>query len=249
MQSLERILNQVAEDGFAILDGVFAPEHVGKMLGELSQALHSPADAASIRSSGGSVYAARNVLTLWPAAARVCDQTPLPEVLSAVLGPGYGLVRVLFFDKPPDRTWALPWHKDLTIAVRDNSLPSRVFSKPTRKEGVPHVEAPVQLLEQMATLRIHLDDVTDENGPLRVAVGSHRTGKELAPSELPARDILVQAGDVLLMRPLLSHCSGASHQGTHRHRRILHLEFAASAELPDGFAWHEFRRARPSKPA
>jgi hypothetical protein len=37
------------------------------------------------------------------------------------------------------------------------------------------------------------------------------------------------------------HNSGRSHAGTARHRRILHLEFAAAPELPKGFAWHTFR--------
>lgn len=48
------------------------------------------------------------------------------------------------------------------------------------------------------------------------------------------------ADDVLAMRPLISHSSGASKSGTHRHRRILHLEFAASPHLPDGMQWHDF---------
>jgi hypothetical protein len=52
--------------------------------------------------------------------------------------------------------------------------------------------------------------------------------------------ILVSAGDVLLMRPLLAHSSGNSHEGTQRHRRIVHLEFASAAPLPDEYEWHDF---------
>ena len=47
-------------------------------------------------------------------------------------------------------------------------------------------------------------------------------------------------GDVLLMRPLVAHSSGRSHPDTPRHRRIIHLEFAAAAELPDGYEWRDF---------
>jgi ectoine hydroxylase-related dioxygenase (phytanoyl-CoA dioxygenase family) len=133
----------------------------------------------------------------------------------------------------------------LTIAVRDNGLSTPVFCKPTRKAGVPHVEAPVEILEQMVNVRIHLDEVTDENGPLRVLPGSHRTGKELRFADLSPRSILVAAGDVLLIRPLLAHSSGNASPNTHRHRRILHLEFAANAELPDGYSWHDFRAGSP----
>jgi hypothetical protein len=46
---------------------------------------------------------------------------------------------------------------------------------------------------------------------------------------------------VLLLRPLVAHCSGKSHPDTERHRRVLHLEFAAAPDLPDGYAWHDFR--------
>jgi ectoine hydroxylase-related dioxygenase (phytanoyl-CoA dioxygenase family) len=167
----------------------------------------------------------------------------LSDALTAVLGPEFGLVRTLYFDKPPERTWSLPWHKDLTIAVRENRLPSDRFTRPTRKAGVPHVEAPQELLESMLFARIHLDDVTEENGPLQVAPGSHQTGKSMVLGNAHPQNILVQRGDVLLIRPLVAHCSGRSHPETRRHRRILHLEFAASPTLPDGYAWHDFVRA------
>jgi hypothetical protein len=229
------------QDGFALLPGLFTAEAAEEIARTLARVLAAePEEDGPIRSQEGTVYAARNVLALWPDANILWRRSSLPDVLAAVLGPAYGLVRVLFFDKPPRQTWALPWHKDLTIAVRDNRLPSSRFGKPTRKAGVPHVEAPREVLESMLTARLHLDDVTDENGPLKVRHGSHRAGKALVPDETPPHTILCRRGDVLLMRPLLAHCSGRSHPDTRRHRRILHLEFAASADLPDGYAWHTF---------
>jgi len=231
---------QVERDGFVVLRQVFDPQHVEAMLTGLTAALAGGADnEGAIRSEAGVVSAARNVLRLWPPAATIWRQPALVEALADLLGPAFGLVRVLFFDKPPEASWALPWHKDLTIAVRDNRLPSERFCRPTRKAGVPHVEAPVDVLQEMLTARIHLDDVTEENGPLLVVPGSHRSGKSLA-LDAPPVAVLAGQGDVLLMRPLLAHCSDRSRPGTRRHRRVLHLEFAATPELPDGYAWHEF---------
>jgi hypothetical protein len=237
-------VRQVEDKGFAVLAGVLAPAEADLVAADLTDALAGPsAMKGALHSEEGFLYAARNVLTLWPGAVTCWRVTPLPEVLGALLGSRFGLVRALFFDKPPRQTWALPWHKDMTIAVRDNRLPSARFAKPTRKAGVPHVEAPEEVLASMLTLRLHLDDVTEENGPLKVIPGSHRSGKRLLLGDVAPEPILVRRGDVLLMRPLLAHSSGRSHPETTRHRRILHLEFAGSPHLPDGYAWHTFLQA------
>src|SRR5262249_46939672 len=153
---------------------------VDAILDELMSAFAGDADGSTLRAADGSIYGARNLLRLWPAVVDAWKQAPLPTLLQDMLGPRFGLVRVLYFDKPPEQSWALPWQKDRTIAGGNNRLPSPQFSKPTMKVGVPHVEAPRWLLQQMLTLRLHLDDMTDENGPLRVVPGSHR-GDESRP--------------------------------------------------------------------
>jgi hypothetical protein len=239
------------EKGFALLRGVFPSAEVDAMVAGLADALSREAGSEGpLRAQTGGVYASRNVLDLWPPAAWIWRRPALLEPLDALLGPHFGLVRVLYFDKPPGQTWSLPWHKDLTVAVRDNRLGGSRFRNPTRKAGVSHVEAPEEVLEQMATVRIHLDEVTEENGPLKVLPGSHDTGKRPAGEAGLAHTVFAGRGDVLLMRPLLAHCSGPSRADTTLHRRILHLEFAGTPELPDGYAWHQFvsgsRLARPA---
>jgi ectoine hydroxylase-related dioxygenase (phytanoyl-CoA dioxygenase family) len=241
VSSADRVCRQIAREGFAILSGVYSAEEVRSIIAELSRVLDASHNKlGSIRNSEGVTYAARNVMTIWPPVITMWRRPVLLGILQAILGTQYGLVRVLYFDKPPEQSWCLPWHKDMTIAVRENQRPSSQFTKPTRKAGIPHVEAPQEVLEGMLTARIHLDDVTQENGPLRVAPGSHVLGKTLRIDEADASSVLVAGGDVLLMRPLLAHCSPHSDPGTARHRRTLHLEFAASKDLPEGYAWHDF---------
>ena len=233
-------LVQLERDGFVVLPNVFDAEFVAGMVRDLDAVFaERGAEESAIRGEAGTVYAARNVLALWPPARDAWRRGALPDVLAAALGPGYGLVRALYFDKPPGQTWALPWHKDLTVAVRDNRRPGTHFSKPTRKAGVPHAEAPLAVLQRMLTARVHLDAATADNGPLKVLPGSHRAGKSLELSGEP-HTVLAAAGDVLLMRPLLAHCSGKSRPDINFHRRVLHLELAAGEELPDGYAWHDF---------
>jgi ectoine hydroxylase-related dioxygenase (phytanoyl-CoA dioxygenase family) len=250
VEAMPKLTNQLGElerDGYTVLPDVFRDEAVAAIIRGLEGVFAERAGMeASIRGDEGTIYAARNVLELWPTAANVWRVAPVPQLLAAVLGPCFGLVRILFFDKPPQQTWALPWHKDLTIAVRENRLPSQHFRNPTRKAGVPHVEAPLSVLQSMLTVRIHLDHVTEENGPLKVVPGSHRTGKALTLDLARPAHILANRGDVLLMCPLLAHCSGKSHPETTRHRRILHLEFAAALDLPDGYLWHDFIPGLPS---
>jgi hypothetical protein len=225
-------------DGFYLLRGAFSPADCDRLLAEWEAACATDANGV-MRSAAGAVYGARNILDLWPNALALLRQPALADAVREVLGPDFGLVRILYFDKPPGESWALPWHKDLAVAVKDNRLPSAEFERPTTKYGVPHVEAPAWLLDRMLTARLHLDEVTEENGPLRVLPGSHRDGKDSTGSANEVR-VLCDRGDVLLMRPLLSHCSGHSHAETTRHRRILHLEFSGVRDLPDGYEWHTF---------
>ncbi|MCC9643609.1 phytanoyl-CoA dioxygenase family protein [Rhodopirellula sp. JC740] len=227
-------------DGFQILRAAVTSEVVSELLQVCSDSLADESASVRARSSRGHVYAARNLIGNLPQVETVWQTGRLLAFLHQHLGQHFGLVRALFFDKPPDRTWALPWHKDTSVAVKDNSLPSDHFSRPTLKAGVPHLIACDEVLKRMLTLRIHLDEVTDENGPLQVIPSSHVSSDTESEDLSSAVAIHAAAGDVLAMRPLLSHSSGSSVSGTRRHRRILHLEFAESARLPDGVEWHDF---------
>lgn len=238
---MTRWQDQLDADGFALLPAVFTADEVIKALAEWADAVREhAADEAILANDGGPAYGARNLLRLWPRVIHLARHPRLREPLLEVLGPAAGVVRVLYFDKPPGHSWALPWHKDYNIAVAEHRGGEGVFTKPTRKAGVPHVMAPAAVLDRMLTARVHLDDVTADNGPLRVIPGSHRF-YELGQDE-PREPVAVrcQAGDVLLMRPLLTHASGNTNPDAGLHRRIVHLECAAMAELPVGYRWHDY---------
>lgn len=227
-------------DGYCILPAAIASERISELLALCEDAFTDEKQSVRARSSRGHVYAARNLMDSIPHVATIWHEPALLAFLSSVLGEDFGLVRALFFDKPPDRTWNLPWHRDTSIAVIDNSIESEFFSRPTMKAGVPHLIAHDDVLRSMLTLRIHLDQVTDENGPLRVIPGSHVSSQCDGQGVDDAVTIHASVGDVLAMRPLIQHSSGSSVIGTKRHRRILHLEFAAGRPLPDGALWHRF---------
>jgi hypothetical protein len=238
---LQSLGQKLEAQGYVLLRQALSADLIQQLLTGLSHGHER--DPADIKSRQGATYASRNVLD-WLPLSRTVWQTPavLRFLGTAFCNSDFGLVRGLFFDKHPERTWSLGWHKDMTIAVQDNSLPSQHFCKPTLKAGVPHVEASADVLRNMLTLRIHLDQVTNDNGPLEVIPRSHFSGKQTVASFESKCTILAEAGDVLAMRPLISHASGSSAPGTRLHRRILHLEFAAHQQLPDGYQWFHFIR-------
>ncbi|MFO0801177.1 MAG: phytanoyl-CoA dioxygenase family protein [Gemmataceae bacterium] len=233
-------MTALGADGYVMLPAVFDAAAVAELRAACDTALSRHAgDAAILADATGAVSGARDLFRLWPGAAELARTPALRDVLLAELGPGAGVVRGLFFDKPPGHGWALPWHKDYTVAVQAHGPLGR-FRKPTTKAGVPHLEAPTDLLSRMLTARVHLDDMTDENGPLRVVPGTHRFDRTADDEPQPPVIVRCRAGDVMLMRPLLTHASGHPDTATGRNRRIVHLECAPAGALEDGYEWREF---------
>jgi hypothetical protein len=215
----------IAETGYEIIEGFLAPSEVDRLAASL---------AVAVGRSG-----TRNVLDD-PALLDFALSRRALDLAASYVGPSAHPVRGLLFDKTPDTNWRVTWHQDLTIAVRERrEVPG--FGPWSIKEGVPHVQPPAEVLEQMVALRFHLDDCGAENGPVRVLPGSHRAGKleerqyDGWRDRVPAIPCLVGVGGVLAMRPLLLHASSpATRPG---HRRVLHIEYAG-VDLPGGLEWY-----------
>ena len=217
-------MSGIAEMGYAIVEDVLDSAAVDGLV-EVTAELAS-------RGRGG----ARNLLD--GAEFRALAASPeLRGLVEPVLGSSCFAVRALYFDKTPASNWKVPWHQDLTIAVRERVEGAAGYGAWSVKAGVPHVEPPVEVLTRMLAVRIHLDDCRLENGPLRVKPGSHRLGR-LASNERIDGDMscCVRRGGVILMRPLLLHASSAA--GSPAHRRVIHIEYAAG-ELPGGVQWRD----------
>jgi hypothetical protein len=168
-----------------------------------------------------------------------------PHLLASSLPPHFAPapprpVRAIYFDKSPSANWLVAWHQDLTIAVAERrEAPG--FGPWSMKDGVTHVQPPIELLEHMLAARLHLDDGDETNGALRVLAGTHRDGRlsaeqiEARRQSIPETVCRARVGDALLMRPMLLHAS--SRATTPTRRRVLHIEYAA-CDLPFGLAWN-----------
>ena len=148
-------------------------------------------------------------------------------------------VRAILFDKTPETNWALGWHQDRTITVKARHvLPG--YEVWTTKAGLPHVEPPFSLIEHMLTIRVHLDDVDEDNAPLLIAPGSHRLGR-ITEAEIGGivercgtHACLAMRGDIWGYATPILHASSRSQ--SHRHRRVLQIDYSPDS-LPETLEW------------
>ena len=191
---------------------------------------------------------ARNLLDVL-AIQSLARSPQIRALIEPILGPTCFAVRGIFFDKTAGANWKVPYHQDLSIAVAARAEAAG-FGPWSVKSGVIHVQPPAEILENMLTLRLHLDACDETNGALRVLEQTHQSGKLSAAQIAVQRETGAQTvcavprGGALLMRPLLLHASSPARSPTHR--RVIHLEWAAR-ELPEGLNW-QHRIGLPTSP-
>lgn len=161
-------------------------------------------------------------------------------LISPLLGPTPVINQCTYFEKSPDQNWLVAQHQDVSIAVKPNIAATQLGI--SLKEGLSFVQPPVEILEQLVALRLHLDDCTPNNGPLKVVPSSHQQGRLTDPMITKLRNhsgeitCLVPKGGVLALRPLLLHAS--SRMMLPQRRRVLHF-LCGPRQLPNGLVWHE----------
>jgi ectoine hydroxylase-related dioxygenase (phytanoyl-CoA dioxygenase family) len=213
------------EHGFAIIPSVLADPDISK----LEQAFAS----ADVRRSKAGV---RHALKHSPVAEMAHDERLL-EIARRVLGTGAVPFRATLFDKSPNSNWLVVWHQDTALPLCErHETPG--WGPWSVKDGVIYAHAPTAALAQVLALRIHLDNSTADNGPLRVLPATHKMGvlnddaiHKLA-EEVTSVDCLVPRGGVLAMRPMIVHASSKSR--SEMSRRVLHVEYAASRFIENG---------------
>lgn len=220
-------------DGVAVLQHVVPASDVDAIVALVEPILHEGPKPRP---------GARRVLEREPRLRGYIDTGPIRELITALGGPGARPIRALLFDKRPEANWLVPWHQDPTIAVRER-IDTPGFVNWNVKDGEVHCQPPLEVLESIFTIRVHLDRCGEESGPLRVVRGSHRLGLLGRPQldDLVASGRFVEAttdrGGVAVMTPLSVHSSPKAIDPVHR-RRVLHLECTA-LELPNGLEWAE----------
>jgi hypothetical protein len=230
-------VEDIAQNGYAVLPGFLSSETVTVALDALAIARID--NGGSQRA--GKAFGIRDLLNVVPFTRELANSSSCRSVVEPILGSAARVVRGIYFDKHKDANWKVAWHQDMTIAVRER-LDLDGYGPWSIKAGFHHVQPPASVLENMLTLRIHLDHADESNGALRVLPGTHKFGRlnasqiEYWKEQQKPVTCVVERGGAVLMRPLLLHSSFAAVNPGHR--RVLHFEYS-SIDLPGGLRWFE----------
>ncbi len=225
----------ILKNGFAIIEDVYSDHEVSSIIKTIDKADQSnPAFRKTT-----DLFAIRRFLKEAPGVKELIFNNKLKTLINNLFGVGYFAVKSIYFDKPERSNWFVAWHQDLTIAV-SNKADLYGYGPWTVKMDQFAVQPPLDILQDNFTIRIHLDDTDEGNGALRVVPGSHlkniRRVEAIDWHAEPETICKVNAGGIMIMRPLLFHAS--SRTTTNKKRRVIHIEFS-KANLPTGISWAE----------
>ncbi|MFI5141829.1 MAG: phytanoyl-CoA dioxygenase family protein [Bacteroidia bacterium] len=227
--------NQIDADGFTTIDNIYTTEEVEQLLLVINQADTS---RQSFRKST-ELFAVRQFLKEIPETTKLIFNGNLKPVIQQIFGNDYFVVKSIYFDKPEQSNWFVAYHQDLTISV-DKKVELANYGLCTTKQNQFAVQPPIEILKNIFTIRIHLDDTDENNGALKVIPTSHlkeiyrpETIDWTKETEITCK---VKRGGLMIMKPLLLHSS--SRTTNNNKRRVIHIEFSNS-DLPAPINWAE----------
>jgi ectoine hydroxylase-related dioxygenase (phytanoyl-CoA dioxygenase family) len=211
--------------GFAIYPSAMSAAECGALLVAISASRNPPARAGT-----------RHLMSNAAVAAAACDSR-LMSIAAQFVGHAAVPFSATLFVKTEQANWLIAWHQDTALPMAA-PFESTGWGPWSKKSGIHFSHAPAWALSRIIALRLHLDDSTERNGPLRVLPGSQKGGVLTDPEVLAMAasaqpvECLVGRGGVLAMRPLLIHASSKS--VNEQPRRVLHILYADALELAPG---------------
>lgn len=226
---------QLLQDGFTVIDNIYTDAEADEVITAID---NNNSESDTFRRTEG-LFAIRQFLKEFPDLKKTLFNDNLREVVQQLFGDSYFVVKSIYFDKPQMSNWYVAWHQDLTISVKDKAEITG-FGPWTKKQGQYAVQPHVEVLENIYTVRIHLDDTDGNNGALKVIPGTHL--KKVYRPETLGKDVEqeitcnVPKGGIMIMKPLIMHSS--SRTTNKKQRRVIHIEFS-SMHLPEALQWAE----------
>lgn len=201
-------------DGYVILDDLLSDHEVRSVESQISN--------LSMPGAG-----TRNLLQT-PWCREIAERLKENRNLAGLLPPDPVAVQCTYFEKTLSDNWLVALHRDLFIPVK-HRVPAVEWFGWSEKEGQIFAQPPRTVLESLVAVRVHLEDNTESNSPLKVVPGSHR----IDGPEAEKVTCIIRRGGALVMRPLLLHGSSKLKEGS---RRVLHFLFGPKT-LPNQAEW------------
>lgn len=226
---------QLNENGFTTIENIYSSNEVEQIIEAIEQINTSK---ATFRKSTD-LFAIRQFLKEIPETTKLIFNDKLNSVIGELFGSDYFVVKSIYFDKRETSNWFVSYHQDLTISV-DKKVEIENFSPWTIKQDQFAVQPPLDILKNIFTVRIHLDDTDENNGALKVIAKSHLKGvyrpETIDWSNETETICKVPKGALMIMKPLLLHSS--SKTTNNKKRRVIHIEFS-NEQLPAEIQWAE----------
>ena len=226
---------QLFDNGFSVMENIYSDEEIQNILTIIDQ---TDSSNETFRKTND-LFAIRQFLREIPTVIDLIFTENLKSVMKEIIGGDFFVVKSIYFDKPETSNWYVPYHQDLTISV-DKKMEIKNFELWTTKQNQFAVQPPIEFLENITTIRIHLDDTDENNGALRVVPKSHLK-KIYRPETIDWNKEIeticrVKKGGIMLMKPLTLHSSKRT--TNNKKRRVIHIEFS-NRELPNELNWAE----------
>lgn len=226
---------ELQKRGFTTINSVYSQEEINSIIKFIDdQDTNSP-----IFRKSENLFAIRQFIKELPQIKSLIFNERLESIINTIEENAF-IVKSIYFDKPEKSNWFVAYHQDLTISV-DKKESIEGFGPWTSKHNQFAVQPPLEILENIFTIRIHLDNTDESNGALKVIDGSHLKSV-YRPEKIDwinekENFCNVEAGGIMLMKPLLLHSS--SRTSNQKRRRVIHIEFS-NKTLPSQLKWSEY---------
>lgn len=236
MNTITEAKNNLDQHGFSVINSVYTQDEIN----EIIQLINQLDTSNPIFRKTDDLFAIRQFLKEVPEIKQLVFNANLKAVINSIGGSDYFVVKSIYFDKPEKSNWFVSYHQDLTISVNEKKE-IEGFSNWTRKHNQFAVQPNITILEDIFTIRIHLDDTNSENGALKVLDKSHlKSIYRLDELDFASENEIicdVNSGGIMLMRPLIFH--GSNKTTNEKNRRVIHIEFSNKV-LPENLQWSEY---------
>lgn len=242
MNILQKHKIAVEQNGFSIINDIYSSDEI-KLISDFIDHLNT--SKPTFRKSED-LFAIRQFIKESPEIKDLIFNENLKKVIHSIGGKDYFVIKSIYFDKPEKSNWFVAYHQDLTISV-DKKENIKGFTSWTSKHNQFAVQPTIDILENIFTVRIHLDETNENNGALKVVEKSHLKNiyrPETIDWNIEKEQFCnVNAGGIMIMKPLLLHSSNRT--TNNNRRRVIHIEFSNKI-LPETLNWSEYESINPN---